>query len=138
MSEQMLRIDAARTTLGAATLLVGWRTISRDYFRKDPPSPLDLENAIAAIEDEIDRTHKTVDRGLAVVTTEETIRDIALASGLAAGQEVVLPLDAVERTYSRMTERAGLPGNPRFAATVLLLRELMHHLQIDRVVIKAD
>jgi len=37
-----------------------------------------------------------------------------------------------------MTERAGLPGNPRFAATVLLLRELMHHLQIDRVVIRAD
>jgi hypothetical protein len=42
----MLRIEADRTTLGAATLLVGWRTISRDYFRNDPPSPLDLENAI--------------------------------------------------------------------------------------------
>jgi hypothetical protein len=137
MSEQMLRIEADRTTLGAATLLVGWRTILRDYFRKDPPTPLDLENAIAAIEDEIERTHKTVDRGCGVVTTEETIRDIALASGLAAGPEVVLPLDAVERTCTRMTERAGLPGNPRFAATVLLLRELMHHLQIDRIVSRA-
>ena len=138
MSEQMLRIEADTTTLGAATLLVGWRTISRDYFRTDPPSPLDLENAIAAIEDEIERTHKTVDRGPGVVTPDETIRDIALASGLAAGPEVVLPLDAVERTYTRMTGRTGLPGNPRFAATVLLLRELMHHLQIDRVVIRGN
>ena len=134
----MLRIEADKTMLGAATLLVGWRTISRDDFRNDPPSPLDIENAIAAIEDEIDRTHKSVARGPAVVTTEETIRDIALTSGLAAGPEVVLPLDAIERTYTRMTERAGLPGNPRFAATVLLLRELMHHLQIDRVVIRGD
>ena len=135
---ETLCIEADKTTLGAATLLVGWRTISRDYFRNDPPAPLDIENAIAAIEDEIDRMHKSVARGPAVVTTEETIRDIALASGLATGPEVVLPLDAIERTYTRMTERAGLPGNPRFAATVLLLRELMHHLQIDRVVIRAD
>lgn len=132
----MLRIEADKMTLGAATLLVGWRTISRDYFRNDPPSPLDLENAIAAIEDEIDRTHKTVVRSLAVVTTEETIRDIALAAGVPAGPQLVLPIDAVERTYLRMAERAGLPGNPRFAATLLLLRELLHHLQIDSVVIR--
>ena len=138
MSEQMLRIEADRTTLGAATLLIGWRTISRDYFRKDPPTPLDLENAIAAIEDEIERTHKTVDRGLGVVTTEETIRDIALASGVPAGPEVVLPIEAVERTYARMAGRAGLPGDPRFAATVLLLRELMHHLDIERVIVRAS
>ena len=105
----MLRIEADKTMLGAATLLVGWRTISRDYFRNDPPSPL-----------------------------EETIRDIALASGVPAGPEVVLPIGAVERTYARMAGRAGLPGDPRVAATVLLLRELMHHLQIDRVVIRAD
>lgn len=134
----MLRIEADKTTLGAATLLVGWRTISRDYFRNDPPSPLDLENAIAAIEDEIDRTHKTVARGPAVVTTYETIRDIALAAGIPAGPQLVLPIDAVERTYVRMAERAGLPGNARLAATVLLMRELMHHLDIDRVIIRAN
>lgn len=134
----MLRIEADKTTLGAATLRVGWRTISHDYFRNDPPSALDLENAIAAIEDEIDRTHKTVARAPAVVTTEETIRDIALASGVPAGPQLVLPIDVVERTYARMAERAGLAGNPRFAATVLLLRELMHHLQIERVVIRAN
>lgn len=135
---ETLRIEADKTTLGAATLLVGWRTISRDYFRNDPPSPLDIENAIAAIEDEIDRTHKSVARGPAVVTTEETIRDIALASGVPAGPEVVLPIEAVERTYARMAGRAGLPGDPRVAATVLLLRELMHHLDIDRVLVRAS
>jgi glutathione S-transferase len=138
MTEQMLEVGEDKTTLGAATLLVGWRTISRDYFRNDPPSAFDLENAIAAIEDEIARTHKTVAHGPAVVTTDETIRDIALASGVPAGPDVVLPIDAVERTYARMTARLGLPGNPRFAATVLLLRELMHHLQIERVFVRAD
>ena len=132
----MLHIDADKTTLGAATLRLGWRTISHDYFRNDPPSPLDIENAIAAIEDEIDRTHKSVARGPAIVTTEDTIRDIALAAGVPAGPEVVLPIEAVERTYARMAGRAGLPGDPRFAATVLLLRELMHHLAFDRVIVR--
>lgn len=136
--EQALRLGADRTTLGAATLLVGWRTISHEYFKSDPPSPLDLENAIAAIEDEIARTRNTVARGPVVVTTEETIRDIALASGLPGGAEVVLPLDAVERSYARLTGRMGLPGNPRFAATLLVLRELMQHLQIDSIVIRAQ
>src|SRR5687767_1649502 len=43
MTEQILEVGEDKTTLGAATLLVGWRTISRDYFRNDPPSAFDLE-----------------------------------------------------------------------------------------------
>lgn len=127
-----LRFDAEQTTLGAATLGIGWRTISRDCFKTDPPSLLDVENAIAAIEDEIARVHQTVDRNATVVTTDETIREIALASGVSAGTEMVLPLEAVERAYARLT---GLPGSRSLAATLLILRELMHHLQIDRIVI---
>ena len=102
------------------------------YFKSDPPSPLDLENAIAAIEDEIARTHNTVVRDRAVVTTEETIREIASASGADA----VLAIEAVERSYARLAGRAGLPGEPKLAATLLILRELMHHLEIASIVIK--
>ena len=133
-----LHLGADRTTLGAATLDIGWRTISRDYFRSDPASELDLENAIAAIEDEIARMHQAVARDSTVVTTDKTIREIALAAGLSASAEVVLPVEAVERMYVRLTGRTGLPGNPGFAATLLILRELMHHLQIDRVVVRAQ
>lgn len=122
--------------LGSATLSVGWQTIARDHFKADPPSPLDLENAIAAIEDEIARVHRTVARGPVVVTTDETVRDVALASGLPEGAEMVLPIDPVERLYARLAGPRGLPGNPRFAATLLVLRELMHHLEIDRIVVK--
>ena len=116
---------------------MGWRKISRDYFKSDPPSPLDLENAISAIEDEIARTRAAVASGSAVITTEEVIRDIALASGMPAAAEMVLALEAVEHAFARLAGRAGLAGNAKSAAALLVLRELMHHLQIDRVVVRA-
>ncbi|HET7670455.1 MAG TPA: hypothetical protein VFK84_08600 [Burkholderiales bacterium] len=133
-----LRVGADQTTLGAATLDIGWRTISHVHLKSDPASPLDLENAIAAIEDEIARVHQAVERDSTVVTTDtdETIREIALASGVRAGAGMALSPEAVERAYARLTGRAGLPGTRRFAATLLILRELMHHLQIGRIVIE--
>jgi exopolyphosphatase/pppGpp-phosphohydrolase len=130
--EQRLRIDADQTTLGFATLRIGWRSLARDYFKSDPPSPLDLENAIAAIEDEIARARAGFDPARAVVTTEQSVREIAHA----AGATPVLAIEAVEHAYARLAGRAGLPGDAKLAATLLILRELMHHLQIERIAIE--
>ena len=123
MSEQRLQIGAEETTLGAATLRVGWRRLARDYFKSDPPSPLDLENAIAAIEDEIARVRP--DPAGTVVTTNELVHDIAGGS--------VLAIEAVEHAFARLSSRAGAAGSAEYAATLLILRELMHHLHIDRI-----
>lgn len=128
--EQRLRIDADQTTLGFATLRIGWRSLARDYFKSDPPSPLDLENAIAAIEDEIARARAGFDPARAVVTTDQSVREIAAAAG------AFLAIETVERAYLRLAGAAGLPGNPKLAATLLILRELMHHLQIERIAIE--
>ena len=123
MSEQRLQIGAEETTLGAATLRIGWRTLARDYFRSDPPSLLDLENAIAAIEDEIARVRP--DAAGTVVTASEPVRDIAGGS--------VLAIEAVEHAFARLTARPGTAGDAQYAATLLILRELMHHLHIERI-----
>ena len=124
-----LQIGAEVTTLGAATLTIGWRTLARAYFKSDPPSPLDLENAIAAIEDEIARAGRAAMPSSAVAATDETIREIASA----CGADAVLHTEAVERAFTRLAGRAGVPGSPRVAATLVILRELMHHLQIDSI-----
>jgi len=137
MTTPILRIDADRTTLGAGVLAIGWGTIARDYFRRDQPSPLELENAIAAIEDEIARAGSSVAADPVVSTAEETIRDIALAAGIARSDEMVLTIAAVENSFERLTRAPGIPGDRRFAATLVILREVMHHLGIGSVVIAA-
>jgi exopolyphosphatase/pppGpp-phosphohydrolase len=132
MAPHILRIGADRTTLGAGAFSIGWSSIARD-FRRDQPSPLELENAIAAIEDEIARARSSIDADPVVATEEETIRDIARAAGIAPGDEMVLTIDAVERTFERLTRPPGLSADHRFAATLVILRELMHHLQIASI-----
>ena len=126
MTTQILRIDADQTTLGAGTLALGWSTIARDHFRRDPPSPLELENAIAAIEDEIAHARSGIAAGRVVSTKQETVRDIALAAGIAPADEMVLTLEAVENAFERLTRPPGIPGDRRFAATLVILREVMH------------
>jgi hypothetical protein len=122
LSEQRLQIGAEETTLGAATLRLGWRSIPREHFRSDPPSPLDLENAIAAIEDEIARVRPVVDPA---GTVAGPFQDIAGGP--------VLAIEAVENAFARLSSRAGAATDARYAATLLILRELMHHLHIDRI-----
>ena len=134
MATQILRIGADRTTLGAGALAIGWSSIARD-FRRDQPSPLELENAIAAIEDEIARARNSIAADPVVDTEEESIRDIALDAGIAPGDEMVLTIDAVENAFERLTRPPGLSAHHRFAATLVILRELMHHLQIASIAI---
>jgi exopolyphosphatase/pppGpp-phosphohydrolase len=137
MTTQVLRVGADRTTLGAGALAIGWSTLARDYFRRDQPSPLELENAIAAIEDEIARAGSSIAADPVVGTAEETVRDIALAAGIAPADEMVLTIGAVENAFERLTRPPGIPGDRRFAATLVILREVMHHLRIDSVVVAA-
>jgi len=138
MTTQILRIEADRTTLGAGALAIGWSTIARDYLKRHPPSPLELENAIAAIEDELALAARS---GIAadpvVGTADEAVRDIALAAGIPPGAEMVLTIEAVENAFERLTRPPGMPGDRRFAATLVLLREVMHHLHIGSVVVTA-
>ena len=94
----------------------------------------DRENAIAAIEDEIARARSSIAADRVVSTEQETVRDIALAAGIAPGGEMVLTIDAVERAFERLTRPPGIAGDRRFAATLVILREVMHHLRIDSVV----
>jgi hypothetical protein len=128
----MLHFAAERTTVADTELAIGWDVASRD------PSALGLENAIAAVEDEVARTHGSIVKGSAVLTDDVTIREIALAAGVPAGAEMTLSVEAVEQMFQRLVVRApGLPAGREFAGKLLILRELMHHLEFPSVVVRA-
>jgi hypothetical protein len=123
-----LHIGANSTELAqhpAVVLRVGSEKIAREHFRHEPPTPLELENAIAAVEDEIARVHEGVRPGSRLYTRDAAVRDIALAVGVKPAAEMELALDAVEHAFERLPLR---PMAKEDAAALLILRELMHHL----------
>ena len=129
------------------SLAIGAQKTPRDFFKHRPPSPLELENAIVTVEDEVTRARKLIPPGATLVTTDSSIREIAHLSGMTPGAVVHLPLDTMERTFERLAQVSlgrpasfdSLPTDNAFAATLLILREFMHHLQFDDItVLQAD
>ena len=134
----LLHVGAERTAIADATLALGWSSIARDHFRHDPPSALELENAIAAVEDELERARRhPIPRGAMLRTGDATIREIAIAAGIPRSGEMTLAREAVEQVFQRLAARSpGLPAGREFAAMLLILRELMHHLDFGAILIK--
>ena len=106
MAETRLHIGGERTQLEAGVLRIGSAGIAREHFRHHPPTPLELENAIAAVEDEIARVHKLVEPVARLYTRDTLLRDIAAESGVTSAPEMELTLDAVEHAFGRLPLRA--------------------------------
>jgi hypothetical protein len=134
MAETRLHIGGESTELAAVVLRIGSARIAREHFRHDPPTPLELENAIAAVEDEIERVHKLVEPGRRFCTRDTLLRDIALEIGVAPASEMELALDAVEHAFRRLPSH---PVGKEKAAALLILRELMHHFGFAALVVRA-
>ena len=115
---------------------IGSRGTARAFFRHTPPSPLELENAIATVEDEVTRARTLVERHPRLYTRDTSILAIAALSGVTESNRMELYLEAMERSFDRLTSvslgkpaaQMGLPADNGFAATLLILREFMHHL----------
>jgi len=125
-------------------LAIGSRNTAAEYFHHDPPTPVEMENAIVAVEDAVASARTIISGGTRLFTTDEAIRKIALISGVPDGAELILSRDAMEQTFERLTEvilgrpsRGEIPADATFAATLLILREFMHHLQFLSITVNA-
>jgi len=125
--------DAAATTL---TLDVGAQATARAHFRHNPPSALEMENAIAAAEDVVMPVLRRLPPGLALHTRDAAVHALAQLAGVPEGARMVLPIGALEDCFNelaawiqgRPASQSQLPQDNAFSATLLILRELMHHL----------
>jgi exopolyphosphatase/pppGpp-phosphohydrolase len=149
----VLHIGEQQTIVAAGTgaepgavfkLPVGSGKTAAEYFHHDPPTPKEMENAIVAVEDAVAGVRTMIPDGTRLFTADEAIRKIALISGIPDGAESVLTRDAIEHTFGRLAEvilgrpnsREEIPADATFAATLLILREFMHHLQFLSVTVK--
>jgi exopolyphosphatase/pppGpp-phosphohydrolase len=127
------------------TLAIGTHKTAADYFIHQPPTPDELENAILTVEDEVIRARTLNTDGSALFTTDAAIREITLLAGVPDRPELILGLEAMERIFGRLAaitlgrpaSQEGLPSSAAFAATLLILREFMHHLIFSSITVKA-
>ncbi len=127
-----------------ALLTLGSQLTSLGYFRHTPPTPDEMENAIMAVEDEIMRVRHDIPAHAKLTSTDNDIRALARLAGVAENEEMQLSADAIERTFDRLAlvingrpaSFEGIPDGNDFAATLLILREFMHHLQFGEIVVK--
>ena len=129
--------EAARVVV----LEIGAQAITNRCFKHAPATALELENAIAIVEDEIARARPALPGDVPLHTADAALSEIARLSGIAKSEAMVLSRDAVELTFERMASvalgspaaRSGLPTDNEFSARLLILRELMHHLQFSTI-----
>ena len=130
-------------TSAVLVLDIGAQKTARQFFRRSPPTPLEMENAIATVEDEVIRAVPMLAPGTALLCADTVVREIALLAGVAPGEAMAMPLDAMERVFERLAAvaegrpavREGLPQGADFAAALLILREFMHHLRFGAITV---
>ena len=127
----------------ALPLDLGTVSTARKHFHQEPPTALELESAIHAIEEEVMRARSLAPRGVPLFTASGAIRDIARACGAGSSREATLSIEDVEALFHRLADtaqgapvsRAGMPVDAEFAATLTILREILHHLGFPSVTI---
>ena len=116
----------------------------REFFNQFPPTPGEIENAIQIVEDEVMPLHKLLTPDSALYTTDTRIKEIAQYAVFEKNQdEMILNRVSMERVFSRLaaiitglpSSQDVLPASNEFASTLLILREVMHHLGFMEIVI---
>ena len=114
------------------------------YFYHNPPTPGEVENAIMVVEDEVMPLHKLLIPNSQLYTLDVTAREIALLSAFKdSDQDMILARADMELVFNRLaaiiTGRPAssdvLPPDNSFASTLLILREVMHHLGFMQITI---
>ena len=100
-----------------------------------------MENAIAAVEDEVMRLRSIAADDSQLTTVDSMIRQIAILAGVTDAAEMSLSREAVEQTFGRLVAMIhgrpaaaeGLPSDSGFSAVLLILREVLHYLQFASI-----
>ena len=133
--------DSLESTIALA---IGSDITSAAFFRHQPPTPLELENAIVTVEDEIARARSLVSDDSLLLTHDSALRAIARIAGVPDKPVLTLSIELVEKTFDRLAAvslgrpaaHEGLPDSVAFAATLLILREFMHHMNFASLTIE--
>jgi exopolyphosphatase/pppGpp-phosphohydrolase len=125
-------------------LPLGSRKTSEEFFKHIPPTLSEIEYAINFTEDNIIPIKKLLPANSELCSASPVIHEIALQSGKeASSQKLVLSIKEMEDIFSRLAAIISgrpfstdtLPESNSFAVSLLILREVMHHLGFQNITI---
>ena len=148
MTLATLHIGPAQTTLAIGprqvSIALGTTALARAHFRRWPPTPLEMENAISDVEDALAAARADVPAPLELETTDAGFGSLASSAGIQRDVPFSLDRDAVERAFNWLVDIAeGAPATApapdplEWAARLVILREMMHHWSIASVHVRA-
>ncbi len=143
-SSSVLCTEDARVVL-QQTLPLGTASLARQWMRHTPPTPLDIEHAIEQTEDVVMPLAAKLVRMEQLRLSGSGAALILQGVGAAPDAALQWSLDAVEEIFNRIAmvsqgrpiEHEALPTEPEFYAAMVILRECLHHLRFDGVVVQA-
>ncbi|MGE0098049.1 MAG: hypothetical protein AB7S86_06845 [Hydrogenophaga sp.] len=144
IGEQSTRLTTNTDPGMDSVLSLGTHELGAGPWRNEPPSPLELENAIAFAEDLLMPLMRALPAGTTLVTHDAHARHLVVVARPGEDPAPPLHLAQVEQVFNslvavslgRPIASSGLPTRADFAAYVLILRELMHHLGFDTITVK--
>ena len=146
-----LGVEEARVVAGdhsdpAASLAlpIGYGQIARTCFRHAPPTPGELEDAIATVEDALMKYRMLIPRNSALFATDTMTHRIAQVAGDKGNG--ILGVEVVEATFERLAaivlgrpaSRDAIPTDAEFVASLTILREFMHHFGFQFITISRN
>lgn len=146
----LLHVDAAVTPIVTfdrnndmviVELDAGYETLSSRFFHHTPPTPDEVEYAINLVEDELTAAFRVIRPGSILVTRDPFVRTIADFAGLDSSAGFILSRAASEEVFTRFarlsmgafTEMDTTLIDGAFYAKLLILREVLHHLEFSDV-----
>lgn len=130
----------------AWVLDVGTQALTPGPFRHEPPSALEIEQAIEHVENAVMPLLRQLPAGARLATADAQAHALQRMLAPDAWEGAVLSIEAVEQAFNevaavaqgRPAVSAGALARAEVAAYVLILREAMHHLGFDAVALQAE
>jgi len=142
--ESMLAWGTADRPSQYSSLSIGLSALANRIMSNGHLSELGMEQIIAEVEDIVMPLHTQLPASAKLFSADKMIAELAHWAGMADKTAPwLLSVDTVESLFNRQVALAqgrpasqdNLPTTGRFSATLLVLREWLHHLHFDEIMV---
>lgn len=121
----------------AISLPIGYLSLAQQFFHRDIPSPYEVEMAIATFEDHIQATPQLHHIAPEFACHDDYLQQIMQIAGVGneiSQTEIELVFNRIADVVSGSPKHEGeFPEDRNFISYLLMIRELSHHLNIERI-----
>ena len=127
-----------------ATIPLGYKEVAESFFSKFPPTYDEIDRAINVTEEALETIKDVFNDFYEISTRDQYANKVATLAfnTLKNSEGIAVPVVEVENVFTRFANivkglpmsQDVIPDDNYFAAYLLIIREITHHLHFERVV----